>query len=102
MFITQKKYMQCLFEIPCVYVYHTHVYHITKSRGPGLYNSLRHADNKKYFSGLSLREIKGKRTCFTWQGKWKKFGDVLAEKKITLSWLMNSNMVKPEKVAIST
>ena len=26
-----------------------------------------------------------------------KFGDVLAEKKVTLSWLMNSNMVKPEK-----
>ena len=23
-----------------------------KSRGPGLYNSLRHADNRKYFSGL--------------------------------------------------
>ena len=46
--------MQCLFEIPCVYVYYTHVYHITKSRGPGLYNSLRHADKKKYFSGLSL------------------------------------------------
>ena len=26
-----------------------------------------------------------------------KFGDVLAEKKVTLSRLMNSNMVKPEK-----
>ena len=25
-----------------------------KNRGPGLYNSLRHADNRKYFSGLSL------------------------------------------------
>ena len=26
-----------------------------------------------------------------------KFGHVLAEKKVTLSWLMNSNMAKPEK-----
>ena len=25
-----------------------------KNRGPGPYNSLRHADNRKYFSGLSL------------------------------------------------
>ena len=29
--------------------------------------------------------------------KWEKFGDVLAEKKVTLSGIMNSNMVKPEK-----
>ena len=26
-----------------------------------------------------------------------KFGHVLAKKKVTLQWLMNSNMVKPEK-----
>ena len=26
-----------------------------------------------------------------------KFGHVLAEKKVTLQWLINSNMVKPEK-----
>ena len=26
-----------------------------------------------------------------------KSGHVLAEKKVTLKWLMNSNMVKPEK-----
>ena len=32
-----------------------------------------------------------------WEWSWKKFGDVLAEKKVTLSWLINSNMVKPEK-----
>ena len=25
-----------------------------------------------------------------------KFGDVLAEKKVTFLWLVNSNMVKPE------
>ena len=30
-------------------------------------------------------------------GKWEKVGDVLAEKKVTLSRLMNSNIIKPEK-----
>ena len=29
--------------------------------------------------------------------KWEKFGDILAEEKWTLLWLMNSNMVKPEQ-----
>ena len=38
-------------KIPCVYI---RVYRITKNWGPGLYNSLRHADNRRYFSGLSL------------------------------------------------
>ena len=38
-------------KIPCVYI---HVYQIIKNRGPGPYNSLRHADNTKYFSGLIL------------------------------------------------
>ena len=38
-------------KIPCVYI---HVYRITKNWGPGPYNSLRHADNRRYFSGLSL------------------------------------------------
>ena len=33
---------------------YVHVYQIIKNRGPGPYNSLRHADNRKYFSGLSL------------------------------------------------
>ena len=36
--------------------------------------------------------------CFTWQGKWEKFGDVLAKEKVTLSWLVNSNMIKPENI----
>ena len=31
------------------------------------------------------------------RGILEKFGDVLAKKKVTLSWLMNSNMVKPEE-----
>ena len=43
------------------------------------------------------REIEGRRTCFAWRGKWERFGDVLPEKGVTLSCLMNSNMVKPEK-----
>ena len=38
-------------KIPCVYI---RVYRITKNWGPGLYNSLRHADNRRYFSGLPL------------------------------------------------
>ena len=38
-------------KIPWVYI---HVYQIIKNRGPGPYKSLRHADKRKYFSGLSL------------------------------------------------
>ena len=37
-------------KMPCVYI----VYRITKNWGPGLYNSLWHADNRRYFLGLSL------------------------------------------------
>ena len=40
-------------KIPCVYI---HVYQITKNRGPGPYNSVRHAETRKYFSGRSLTE----------------------------------------------
>ena len=28
----------------------------------------------------------------------EEFGDALAEKKVILSWFMNSNIVKPEKI----
>ena len=73
------------------------VYQILKNRGPGPYNSLRHADNRKYFLGLSLTRMEGKCTCFTWEGKWEKFGNAIAQKKVTLYWLVNSDMVKPEK-----
>ena len=66
-----------------------------KNLGPGPYNSQRHANNRKYFSGVS-HEMEGKHTCFTWRGKPEKFGDVLALKKVTLFILVNSNMVKPE------
>ena len=40
-------------KIPCVY---THVYLVTKNRGPGPYNFLLYAENRKYFSGLSLTQ----------------------------------------------
>ena len=48
-------------KVPCVNI---HVYQIIKNRGPGWYNSLRHADNTKYFLGQC--EIERKCTCFTW------------------------------------
>ena len=40
-------------KIPCVYI---HVYQIIKNQRPGPYNSLRHADNRKYCSGHSLTQ----------------------------------------------
>ena len=40
-------------KILCVYI---HVYPITKNWGPSLYNSLCHADNRKYFSDLCLMQ----------------------------------------------
>ena len=40
-------------KIPCVYI---RVYQITKIWGPGPYNSLRQADNRRYFLGLSLTQ----------------------------------------------
>ena len=47
--ITDRK-IPCVCVCVCVCI---HVYQI-KNRGPGPYNCLRHADNRKYFSGLSL------------------------------------------------
>ena len=40
-------------KILCVYI---HVYRTTKNWGPGPCNSLCHADNIRYFSGLSLMQ----------------------------------------------
>ena len=42
--ITDRKILR-------VYIY---VYEIIKTWGNGLYNSLRHADNKSFFGGVSL------------------------------------------------
>ena len=74
-----------------------HVYQTIKHREPGPCNSLLHADKRKYFSCLTLmRNRREAHTCFTWRGKWEKFGNVLVEKKVTLSWLVSSGLVKPE------
>ena len=68
-----------------------------KKLGPGPCNSLRHSDNRRYFSGLSPTQNRRKAHMFYLATEVEKFGYVLAEKKVTLSRLMNSNMVKPEK-----
>ena len=47
--------------IQCVYI---HVYQIIKNWGPGPYNSVRHANNRKYFSGLSLTRNRGEAHMF--------------------------------------
>ena len=44
---------------------------------------------------LSLTRSRGEARTIHWQRNWEKSGDVLAEKKVTLYWFMNSNMVKP-------
>ena len=57
-----------------------------KNRGPGPCNSLRHADNREYFSGLSLmRNRREAHMFYLAREVGKKFGDVLAEKNVTLS-----------------
>ena len=55
-------------EIPCVYI---HVYQITKNWGPGPYNSLRPADNRRYFSGLSLTRNQREAHVLLGQGSGK-------------------------------
>ena len=55
-------------KIPCVYI---HVYQIIKNWGPGPYNSLRHADNRKYFSGLSHAKSKGSAYVLLGEGTGK-------------------------------
>ena len=70
-------------KIPCVYI---HVYQITKHCGPGPYSSLRHADNRRCFSGLSLSLTRDRRKVhvFYFAREVGKFVYVLAEKKVTL------------------
>ena len=55
-------------KIPCVYI---HVYQIIKNWGPGPYNSLRHADNRRYFSGLSLMRNWGEARVLLSEGSGK-------------------------------
>ena len=68
-------------KIPCVYIL---VYQITKTWGPGPYNSLYHTDNRRYFSGLSLTQNQREVHIFYLAREVGKFGHVLAEKKVTL------------------
>ena len=68
-------------KIPCVYI---HFYQVTRNLGPGPCNSLHHADNNRYFSGLSLTRNRREADMFYLAREVGKFGHVLAEKKITL------------------
>ena len=68
-------------KIPCVYI---HVYQITKNWGPGPYSSLRYADNRRYFSGLSQARNRREAQMFYLAREVEKFWLVLAEKKVTL------------------
>ena len=60
-----------------------HVYQIIKNWGHGPYNSLCHANNRKYFSGLSLMGNWRETHMFYLAREVGKFGHVLAEKKVT-------------------
>ena len=81
-------------KILCVYTHVCHIKKIVDLVSIILYVTL---TTENIFLVSLLCEIKGKHTCFIWWGKWGKFGDALAEKKVILSWLINLNMVKPEK-----
>ena len=48
-----------------------------KNQGPGPYNSLRHADNRKYFPGLSLTQSQREAHMFYLAREVGKTGDVL-------------------------
>ena len=66
-------------KIPCVYI---HVYRITKNYGPGPYNSLPHADKRRYFWGLSLTRNRREAHMFYLTREVGKSGRVLAEKTL--------------------
>ena len=70
-----------------------HAYQVITNRGPDPYNSLLRTANKKWFSGLFLNQKEARIIHSV-----RKETDVFTEKKVTLSWFTNSNMVKPEKL----
>ena len=79
-------------KIPCVYI---HVYHIMKNWGPGPYNSLCNANNRKYFSGLSLMQNRREAHMFylarevrkTWRCSFCEKGNLMInEFKYDQSW----------------
>ena len=57
-----------------------------KNQGPGPYNSLRHADNRKYFPGLSLTQSQREAHMFYLAREVGKTGDVL----IIICWVKNN------------
>ena len=68
-------------KIPYVYI---PVYEIIKNWGPGPYNSLHYADNRKYFSVFSLTQNWRDAHIFYLAKEKGKLGHVLAETKVTL------------------
>ena len=81
-------------KIQSVYIY---VYHMMKNQGPGPYNSLHHADNRKYFLGLYPMRNRREAHMFCLGKEVRRIWRRFCWEKVTLSWLMNSNIVKPEK-----
>ena len=81
-------------KVQCVYI---HVCQIIRNQGPGPYNSLRHADNRKYFSSLSLMQNQREAHMFYLAREVGKNWWCSSWEKGNLSWLMSSNTVKPEK-----
>ena len=71
------------------------VYQIVKNWQPGPYNSLSHAVKRKYFGGFSLAWNKRKKHMFHLAREKEKIWRCPCWEK-GLSWLANSNMVKPE------
>ena len=57
-----------------------YVYQIIKDGRPGLYNSLRHADNRKYFLGLSHAKSKGSTHDLLGEGRGKNLYMLLLRK----------------------
>ena len=78
-------------KITCVYTY---VFLVIKNRGPGLYNSLCHTDNRKCFFGLSLMKNWREAHMFYLV---REVGKICRGSLKGKFIIMNSSMVKPEK-----
>ena len=89
-------------KILCVYI---HVYWITKNWGPGPYNSLHHADNRRYFLGLSLMQNQREAHMFYLAREVGKSGHVLAgnfimidEFKYDQTWKISTQFITLESL----
>ena len=65
--------------------------------GPDLYNSLRHTKKFAFKKISNFSTRRNQSVKWRWYGKYENFLDIVAEKKVTLCWFMNSYMVKTEK-----